>query len=62
MPESKSFREKYPHITFTVSHEQKERIEREAKRDHRSVASFVRSIVLPELERREEGRKEVEPA
>lgn len=38
------------------------RIRKQADREHRSVSSLLKSIVLPEIERREEERREKAPA
>ena len=45
-------------FTVAVTEEQLERIDREAKRDRRNRSNFIKSIVLPEIERREREREE----
>jgi len=40
--------------------EEADRIREQAEREHRSVSSLLKSIVLPEIERREEDGEEPE--
>jgi metal-responsive CopG/Arc/MetJ family transcriptional regulator len=45
-------------FTVAVTEKQLERIDREAERDRRNRSNFIKSIVLPEIERRERDREE----
>lgn len=49
-------------FTVAVTEEELERIDREANRDRRSRSGLIKSIVLPEIERREQEREETVPA
>jgi len=45
-------------IGVKFDREDRKRIEKEAERTERTMSSLVRSIVLPEIERRERDREE----
>lgn len=45
-------------IGVKFDYEDRERIEKEARRTERTMSSLIRSIVLPEIKRREREREE----
>ena len=45
-------------IGMSLDRKQAKRIKRQANKEHRSVSSLLKSIVLPEIERREREREE----
>ena len=45
-------------IGVKFDREDRKRIEKEAERTERTMSSLIRSIVLPEIERRERDREE----
>jgi len=48
-------------VGMHLSEEKAARIKRQANEEHRSVSSLLKSIVLPEIDRREKERGKAQP-
>lgn len=49
-------------FTVVVSEDQLDRIDREAQKDGRKRSNFARHVLMQEVQRREEERRETAPA